>query len=217
MLLIKQSKSTKHWDTFVSHCIHTETDEGHNNCVMEVLRRLEENDLFLKPEKCVFKVRKVEMLDLIIGPEGIKMDPSKVKAIMEWPISTKVKEDQSFLKLANYYRQFVKDFSKVAQPLNKLTRKDYVWKWGSEEQKAFDELKRKFVEKPILAMVDTMRPMRIETDASDFATGAILSMLCEDEKWHPCAYLSKGLNNVEQNYNVHDKEMLSIMRALEVW
>ena len=71
---------------------------------MEVLRRLEENDLFLKPEKCVFKVREVEMLGLIIGPEGIKMDPSKVKAITEWPVPTKVKEVQSFLGLANYYR-----------------------------------------------------------------------------------------------------------------
>ena len=84
------------------------------------------------------------------------MDPSKVKAITEWPVPTKVKEVQSFLGLANYYRRFVKDFSKVAQPLNKLTRKDYVWKWGSEEQKAFDELKRRFVDKPILAMIDTM-------------------------------------------------------------
>ena len=98
--------------------------------------------------------------------------PVKVKAITEWPVSTKVKEVQLFLGLMNYYRQFIKDFSKVAQSLNKLTRKDYVWKWGSEEQKAFDELKRRFVDKPILAMVDTTQPMRIETDASDFATGA---------------------------------------------
>ena len=125
------------------------------------------------------------------------MDLSKVKAITEWPVPTKVKEIQSFLGLANYYRRFVKDFSKVAQSLNKLTRKDYVWKWESEEQKAFNELKRRFMDKPILTMVDMTRPMRIETDASDFATGAILSMLCDDEKWHPCAYLSKGLNDVE--------------------
>ena len=69
--------------------IHTETEEGHDECVMEVLRRLEENDLFLKPEKCVFKVCKVEMLGLIIGHKGIKMDPSKVKAITEWPVPTK--------------------------------------------------------------------------------------------------------------------------------
>ena len=105
----------------------------------------------------------------------------------------------------------------MAQLLNKLTRKDYVWKWRSEEQKAFDELKRRFVDKPILAMLDTMQSMCIETDASDFTTRAVLSMLCKDKKWHPCAYLSKGLNDVERNYDVHNKEMLSIMRALEVW
>ena len=83
--------------------IHTKTEEGYNDCVMEILRRLEENDLFLKPEKCVFKVHEVEMLGLIIGPKGIKMDLSKVKAIMKWPILIKVKEFQSFLELANYY------------------------------------------------------------------------------------------------------------------
>ena len=71
--------------------IHTEMEEGHDDCVMEVLRHLEENNLFLKPEKCVFKVREVEMLGLIIGPEGIKMDPSKVKVIMEWPVSQRSK------------------------------------------------------------------------------------------------------------------------------
>jgi len=82
-------------------------------------------------------------------------------------------------------------------------------------QKAFDELKARFTKQLILMMVDTMKELHIESDASDFATRAVLSMKCDDGKWHPCAYLSKGLNDVEQNYDVHDKEMLGIMRALE--
>jgi len=90
-------------------------------------------------------------------------------------------------------------------------------RWGETQQKAFDELKRRFVEEPILVAADYTRPLRVESDASDFATGAVLSMLCEDEKWHPCAFLSKGLNDVERNYDVHDKEMLGIIRALEAW
>src|ERR1700724_285595 len=157
------------------------------------------------------------MLDMIIGPEGVKMDPSKLEAIARWPVPTKVKEVQSFLGLANYYRRFVKDFYKIATPLHKLTRKDHPWSWTDNCQKAFDILKRRFTDEPILAMVDTTKRMRIESDASDFATGGILSMECDDEKWRPCAFLSKGLNDVERNYDVHDKEMLGIMRALEAW
>ena len=88
---------------------------------------------------------------------------------------------------------------------------------GSAEQKAFDELKQRFTEKPVLSMVDTTKELRVEADASDYATGAILSMKDDDEKWHPCAYLSKELNNVKRNYDVHDKELLGVMHALEAW
>src|ERR1700724_2672312 len=197
--------------------IFTETEEGHDTVVLEVLKRLKDNDLFLKPEKCFFKVREVEMLGMIIGPEGVKMDPSKLESIARWAVPTKVKEVQSFLGLANYYRRFIKDFSKIATPLHKLTRKDHPWSWTDDCQKAFNILKRRFTDEPILAMVDTTKRMWIESDASDFATGAILSMECDDGKWRPCAFLSKGLNDVKRNYDVHDKEMLGIMRALEAW
>jgi hypothetical protein len=92
-----------------------------------------------------------------------------------------------------------------------------AWEWGEIQQRTFDQLKRCFTEKPILTPVDYTCPLRIESDASDYATGAVLSMLCEDQKWHPCAFLSKGLNDVERNYDVHDKELLGIIRALEAW
>jgi len=82
---------------------------------------------------------------------------------------------------------------------------------GGSQQKAFDKLKRGFVEGPILVAADYMCPLCVESDASDSATGAVLSMLCEDEKWHPCAFLSKGLNDVERNYDMHDKEVLGII------
>jgi len=93
--------------------------------------------------------------------------------------------------LANFYHHFIQDFSKIATPLNNLTRKETVWRWGGTQQKAFDKLKRRFVEEPILVATDYMCPLCVESDTSDFATGAVLSMLCEDEKWHPCAFLSK--------------------------
>jgi len=121
--------------------IFTKIEEGHDEIIQEVLCRLQANDLFLKPEKCFFKQREIEFLGLIIGPNDVEIDSSKVEEIMNWPTPTKVREVRSFLGLANFYHRFVKDFSKVATPLHKLTRKDQKWEWHAVHQKAFDELK----------------------------------------------------------------------------
>jgi RNase H-like domain found in reverse transcriptase/Reverse transcriptase (RNA-dependent DNA polymerase) len=170
--------------------IYTETEEGHDDIVREVLQKLRENDLYLKAEKCIFKAWEIKFLGMIIGPDGIKMDPIKITAITSWPIPKCVKDVQVFLGLANFYRHFVYNFSRVAAPLHLLTWKGVVWRWGENQQNAFDKLKKCFVEGPISIPVDFTRPLRVESDASNYMTGAILSMLCEDEKWHPCAYLS---------------------------
>ena len=99
------------------------------------------------------------MLRLIIDPDGIKMDPKKVEAIMAWPVPTKVKEVQSFLGLTNFYRHFVDNFSKVAKPLHELTHKDTEWKWTNKCQTAFEKLKEIFLSQPVLLMVDTTKPL----------------------------------------------------------
>ena len=139
--------------------IFTKTEKGHDEIVMEVLCRLKENDLFVKPEKCFYKVREVKMLGLIIGPEGIKMDPKKIEAITAWPVPMKVKEVQSFLGLANFYRHFVNNISKVTKPLHGLTCKDTEWKWMDKCQIAFDKLKDIFISQSVLSMVDTTKPL----------------------------------------------------------
>ena len=104
--------------------IGTEKEEGHDEIVEEVIRRMEENDLYVKPEKCKWKVREVGFLGVVIGKDGIKMEEEKVKAVLNWPIPKLVKDVQKFLGLANYYRQFIKDFAQIARPLHELTRKD---------------------------------------------------------------------------------------------
>jgi len=108
--------------------IATETKEGHDKIVKEVLRRLEENNLFVKPEKCVWKVREVGFLGVIIGEDGVRMEKEKVQGVIEWPVLKSVKDIQKFLGLVNYYRWFVKDFAKIAKPLHKMTRKENKWK-----------------------------------------------------------------------------------------
>src|SRR5271154_6791781 len=146
------------------------------------------------------------------------MDPAKVAGVAEWPIPTNKKEVQSFLGFTNFYRRFIQDFSHHARPLFNLTKNDVKWQWTSEEQSAFDSLKSAISSTPILASPDNSRPFRIEADSSDFATGAVLSQQSpESGKWHPVAFLSKSLTPVEQNYEIHDKEMLAVVRALEEW
>jgi len=197
--------------------VATETEEGHDEIVEEVLKRLEENDLFVKPEKCVWKVREVGFLGVIIGEDRVRMEKEKVQGVVEWPVPKSVKDVQKFLGLANYYRRFVKDFAKIAKPLYEITRKEMKWNWGERQQKAFEELKERFMTKPVLVTPDLDKEMRVEADALDFAMGGVLSMKCEDERWRPVAYISKSLNEAERNYEIHDKEILAIIRCLEAW
>jgi len=177
--------------------VGTETEEEHDEIVEEILRRLEENDLYVKPEKYVWKARKIGFLGVVIGPNGIEMEEGKVEGVLGWLVPKTVKDVRKFLGLANYYRRFIKDFARVARPMNMLTRKDEKWWWGGEQQKAFDELKKVFTSKPVLAALDLDKEFRVEADASNYATGGVLLMKCSDEKWRPVAFISKSLSDTE--------------------
>jgi len=204
--------------TFINNIlVATDTEEGHNKLVEEVLKRLEENDLFVKPEKCKWKVREVEFLGVVISPKGVEMQKKKVEGVLSWPAPRNVKEVQKFLGLANYYRRFIENFARIAAPLHMLVRKEQKWKWKREQEEAFEKLKTVFTTEPILAILDINREMRVEADASDYATGRVLSTKCKDGKWRPIAFISKSLNATEQNYKIHDKEMLAVIRCLEAW
>jgi len=197
--------------------VGTDTEEEHDEVVGEVLRRLEENDLYVKPEKCMWKVRKVPFLGVVMGEGEVEMEEDKVAGVLKWPTPQCVRDVRKFLGLANYYRRFVKDFAKVALPMNRLTRKDEKWKWEEEQQKAFESLKQIFTSRPTLATPDLDKEFRVEADASNFTTGGVLSVKCEDELWRPVAFISKALNETERNYEIHDKEMLAVIRCLEAW
>ena len=101
-----------------------EIKEGHNEIVEEMLKQLEENDLYVKPEKCVWKMRKIGFLGVIIGPNGIEMEKEKVDGVLSWLEPKNAKDIRKFLGLANYYRRFIKDFAQIARPMNMLMRKD---------------------------------------------------------------------------------------------
>ena len=197
--------------------VGTKTEERHDELVAEVIKRLEENDLYVKPEKCKYKVREVEFLGVVIGPEGIKMEKEKIKGVLEWLMPKCVKGVQKFLGLANYYRWFIEGFAMVARPLHDMVKKDKRWEWTEKQEEAFKELKKRFTEELVLAALDIDKKIRMEVNASDYVMGGVLSMECEDRLWRPVVFLSKSLNETERNYEIYDKEMLAIIRGLEVW
>ena len=198
--------------------IFTDTLEEHRRVTRRVMELLEGNKLYLNPEKCEFEKTTIEYLGVIISHNSVAMDPVKVAGVREWPAPTNKKEVQSFLGFTNFYRRFIQNFSEHARPLFDLTRNDSKWAWGTAERTAFDRLKESVTSAPVLISPDSTMPFRIEADSSDFATGAVLSQVSnEDGKWHPVAFMSKSLSSVERNYEIHDKEMLAIIRALQEW
>ena len=104
--------------------VATDTEEEHDELVEKMLKRLEENNLFVKPKKCKWKVREVEFLGVVIGPREVEMQKEKVEGVLNWPVPQNVKEMQKFLGLTNYYKRFIKDFARIAAPLHVLVRKE---------------------------------------------------------------------------------------------
>ena len=154
--------------------IYTKDMEEHNKVIEEVLTILKDNDLFLKPEKCIWRTNKVEYVGMIVSDEGVHMSSEKVNAIKAWKEPKNVRGVRSFLGFANYYRRFIKDFAKIAKPLVQLTHKDVEWSWTPASQTAFDQLKKKFSEEPVLAHPDSSQPIRVNCDTSGIGTGAVL-------------------------------------------
>ena len=181
--LLRDLINTKKVGSFINDVmVGTESKRGHNELVKEILRRLEENDLYVKPEKCRQKVREVDFLEVIIEPKGIKMEEKKVKAVIDQPVPKLVKEVQKFLGLANYYRGFMKNFARIVRLLYELTKKEQKQKWGIRQEKSFEILKKRFTTKPILVALDLDKRIRMEMDVLDYITGGVLSMECEDGK-----------------------------------
>jgi len=182
------------------------------------LQVLKENKLFLCPEKCEFCKQQIEYLGLVISENEVSMDPVKVAGVREWPTPENKTDVQAFLGFVNFYQRFIWDFSAKAQPLFDLTRSKQVWTWSGKEQAAFKDLKTAVTTAPVLVSPQESDPFQIEADSLDFATGAVLSQQSmTDGKWHPVAFYSKSLSSVERNYEIHDKEMLAIIHALEEW
>jgi hypothetical protein len=197
--------------------IYSDTLEEHREHVRLVLEQLQKHGLHLKPEKCEFFRTEVKYLGLIIGREGIKMDPEKVRAVREWETPGKLFDVRSFLGFANFYRRFIYGYSDIVRPLTELTRKGRKWSWDPEHDAAFEHLKDAFASAPILQRFDFDKDIVVETDASDYVSAGVLSQVGDDGLLHPVAFFSKKHSPAECNYEIYDKELMAIIRCFEEW
>lgn len=197
--------------------------ETHTQHIRQVLARLRKAQLYCKPSKCSFYKDQVEFLGYIVNTEGIAMDPERIHTIQEWPEPQTFRDVQVFLGFCNFYRKFIRGYSKIALPLTNLMK-------GMQEGKklgnlrlsngtrtAFQRLKDEFQHAPLLRHFDPDQPIILETDASDFAMGAVLSQPAEDNQKHPVAFWSAKFSGSARGYGTPDHEMMAIVEAFKHW
>ena len=180
----------------------------------QVFYRLKEANLKLNPRKCHLFQRKVKYLGHVLSAEGIQTDPEKLDAVRNWKIPSDVHELRSFLGLCSYYRRFVKDFSIIAKPLFVLTEHNTNFQWTKDCQKAFDQLKVALTSSPILAHPTENGTFYLDTDASYYGIGAVLSQE-QDGAERVIGYYSKTLHKAQKNWCVTRKELYAVVKAIE--
>ena len=188
--------------------------EQHLERLSKVFDRLRTAGLKLKPSKCHLFQTRVKFLGSVVSESGIEPDPDKVKTVAEWPIPTTLTELRSFVALASYYRRHIQNFAEIARPLHNLTKKGCPFQWGIDQQRAFEELKHKLVNYPVLANPLPEGEYVVDTDASDEALGAVLQQR-QGGVIRVLAYASRVMDPSERFYCTTRKELLGIIFALK--
>ena len=191
------------------------TLEEHNANLARVFGRIRGAGLRLKPKKCEFAQESVLYLGHVVSADGIQTNPEKLRAVNHYRTPVAVKPLRSFLGLAGYYRRFVPRFSKIASPLNALTRKGVPYVWTPGCQRAFEKLKELLTSAPLLRYPEFTKPFILETDASGDGLGAVLAQRQEDGSVRPIAYASRSLQKHEKNYGITELEGLGVVWAVK--
>uniref|UniRef100_A0A7N2KR02 Uncharacterized protein n=1 Tax=Quercus lobata TaxID=97700 RepID=A0A7N2KR02_QUELO len=176
-----------------------------------VLQVLLDHKLFAKRSKCTFACSEVEYLGHVISGNGVKTDPKKTQAMLDWPIPKTVKALRGFLGLTGYYRKFIKGYGSIAAPLTDLLRKD-AFEWTEQAGQAFQNLKQAVSQPPVLALPDFSQPFVIECDASGFGIGAVLM-----QQGRPIAFYSQPLKGKSAHLSTYEKELLALVTAVRKW
>ncbi|KAG6464703.1 hypothetical protein O3G_MSEX014678 [Manduca sexta] len=190
------------------------TFEEHLQNLGRVLSKIRGANLKLSPKKCSFFKQQVSFLGHIISTDGVQTDPEKVVAVKEWPVPKDKTQVRAFLGLCSYYRRFVKNFADIAKPLHKLTEEKRQFCWDESCDTAFQTLKDRLCDTPILGYPDTENEFIIDTDASNIGIGGVLSQR-KGDKEVVIAYFSKSLSKPERNYCVTRRELLAVVKTLQ--
>ena len=193
-----------------------------------VLDQLRKHRLFAKAEKCKFRVESIGFLRYTLTPKGVKMEVSRILTVLEWPEPASVWDIQVFIGFANFYRRFVKGFSREAAHLTHLLKEGKDGKHLGPFQMTvkarglLQRLKKAFTKAPLLAHYNSKAPIKVETDASGFAISGILSQPVvennttqEQKHWHLVAFWSQKIDSAERNYETHDAELLAIVESFK--
>ncbi len=209
--------------------VYSQNEEEHTEHVRGVLERLRQYGLFANLKKCIFSATSVEFLGFIIDTNGISADPRRVATVTEWPEPQSFVQVQQFLGFANFYRRFIYQYSKIVAPITDLLlgsikgKKMGPFKFTEEAKAAFNAIKKAFSKAPVLRHFDPELRIRVETDSSGVALAGILSQPddgVEDPKqrhWHPVAFWSRKMTDVERRYETYDQELLSIVECFRQW
>eukprot|EP00171_Calliarthron_tuberculosum_P016938 IDg16938t1 len=194
--------------------VYSKTRTEHFKHLKMVLERLRQHRLYVSPSKCSFMQTEVEFLGIIVDTTGMRVNPEKVKIVIEWPIPKSITEIRSFVGLVSFFRRFIKDFSTLARPLTELTKKNKSIKnWNDQCTDSFNKLKRALTSAPVLGHVDWSLPFKGHVDASQISVGGTLTQTVNGKE-HAIAYFSRKLSPAQQNYSANDRELLALIGFL---
>ena len=203
--------------------IYSSDPADHWRHVREVLQRLKDYQLYVNLKKCQFATTEVEFLGFVVSTEGISMDEERIRTIKEWPRPATYRELQVFLGFVNFYRRFIYRYSKIAGPLTGLLKgskggkKSGPFEWPESAELAYRHLRDIFTSAPLLIHFDPQKPIKMETDSSNFAVAGVISQQDDEGNWRPVAFMSRKMIPAEQNYETHDQELLAIVQAFKTW
>ena len=190
--------------------VHGRTKEEHDARLNKVFQRARDKNLKFKWDKCRFGIKEIKYVGHILSSEGVKPDNEKIEAIVHMPTPNCKGDIERFLGMITYIAKFVPNLSEMSAPLRELLKKDTLWFWSKQHDKAFEQLKDLVTKAPMLKFYDVKKPVKVSVDASQKGLGAVV---LQDEG--PVAYASRALTPTEQNYAQIEKEMLAIVYGLE--
>ncbi len=197
--------------------IYSKILKKHKQHVWLILNRLQEADLQIDINKCKFYVQKTIFLELLISIERLKMNSRKIQAVVDWSTLNNLTQMQFFIDFCNFYRHFIKNFSKIVHSMIQLTQKKIIFEWNETCQTAFNHMKRRMTETFILRHFDQTCETILKTDSFNYVNDEVLSQYDDEEVLHLIAFYSKNMSSAECNYEIYDKKLLIIIQAFEHW